>query len=109
MASTDEMDHLGLDEFNIAFDQQLRRDMRFAVTGIWRDYRNFINSVIPDARWTTTSVTNTLTNQPLTLYRWANRAETDQDYFISNIKGYQYRDPAGNVLGTADPTASTKA
>jgi hypothetical protein len=98
-----DMDHLGLDEFNVAFEQQLRRDMRVSVTGIWRDYGNFINSVIPKATWSPISVTNTLTNTPMTLWRWANRSVTDQDYLIRNTAGFQYKDPSGNVFGTADP------
>jgi hypothetical protein len=41
-------------------------------------------------------------NKSLTLYRWANRAATQTDYHIVNVNGFQYRDPAGNVLGTVD-------
>jgi hypothetical protein len=104
----DDIDHLGLDEATLAFEQQLRRDMRFAVTGIWRDYGNFINSVYPAARYTTTSVTNRLTNQPMTLYRWANRSTTDEDVFIRNVKGFQYLDGNGNPFATLDPTRNYK-
>ena len=75
----------------------------FAVTGIWRDYGNFINSVNPLARYTPTTVTNRLTNQPMTLYRWANRSTTDEDYFIRNVDGFQYLDGNGNPFATAEP------
>jgi hypothetical protein len=98
----DDIDHLGLDEANLAFEQQLRRDMRFSVTALWRDYGNFINSVNPSARYTPVSVTNRLTNQPMTLYRWVNRSSTDQDFVIRNVEGFQYSDSNGSPFGTAE-------
>lgn len=98
-----DMNHLGLDEFNMALEHQLRRDMRIAVTGIYRDYKNFINSVIPQATWEPRTVTNALTSTPMTLYRWVNRSATNKDYLIRNVEGFQYKDAAGNVIGTADP------
>jgi hypothetical protein len=45
-----------------------RRLLRFTATGIWRDSKNFVNSALRSARWTPTTVTNSLTNQPLTGY-----------------------------------------
>jgi hypothetical protein len=104
----DKIDHLGLDEFNAGLEHQLRRDMRIAVTGIYRNYRNFINSVIPQATWTPVTVNNPLTNTPLTLYKWVNRTSTDEDYLIENITGFNYKSPTGEVLGTADPTRKYK-
>ncbi len=104
----DDIDHLGLDEFNMSFEQQLRRDMRIAVTGIYRNYDNFINSVSPLARFTPVSVTNRLTNQPMMLYRWANRSATEEDFLIMNPKGYQYLDGTGQPFATIDPTRTYK-
>jgi hypothetical protein len=105
------MDHFGLDEGTIGFEQEIRRDLRVAVTGIWRDYKNFIASVLPDARWTPFPYTNPMTGQPMTLYRWANRPdeETGQDYFITNIDDFAYRDPNGNVVGPADAKRNYQA
>ena len=41
--------------------------------------------------------------RPITLYRWANRTASNTDYLIRNVEGFQYLDPNGNVIGTADP------
>jgi hypothetical protein len=92
----------GLDEFNAAFEQQLRTDTKFTMTGIYRNNINFQNSVLPAARWTPTARTNPLTNQPITVYRWNNRAVGEQ-YLITNYAGFQYLAPDGSVIGTADP------
>jgi len=100
--------HFSLDEATLGFEQQLRRDMRFSATGIWRNWDNFSGSIIPQSTWEPFTVTNRLTNEPMTLYRWANRETTDEDYYITNFDGYTYRDPAGNVLGRADPKRSYK-
>jgi hypothetical protein len=76
--------------------------MRLSVTGVWRDNKNFVNSVAPDARWLPTTITTDL-GQPLTLYSWVNRSSSNQNYVIRNVEGFQYRDSGGNVIGTADP------
>jgi hypothetical protein len=104
----DDINHLGLDEVNIGFEQQVRRDMRVSVTGIYRNYRNFINSVIPNATWTPVAVTNALTSQPMTLYRWANRAATEEEYLIRNIEGFQYVSSTGGTIATLDPKRTYK-
>jgi hypothetical protein len=93
---------VGLDEFNAAFEQQLRPEVKFVATGIYRNNINFVNSVLPDARWTPVARTNPLTNQPLTVYRWANRAVGEQ-YLITNYAGFNYLAPDGSVIGTANP------
>ena len=93
---------VGLDEFQGAFEQQLRPDTKFTVTGVYRNNINFQNSVLPAARWTPTARTNPLTNQPLTVYRWNNRAVGEQ-YLITNYAGFQYLAPDGSVIGTANP------
>ncbi|MGE5813557.1 MAG: TonB-dependent receptor [Acidobacteriota bacterium] len=98
------INHFGLDEATIGFEQQLRPGMRLAVTGIWRDYKNFIASVLPDATWTPFSYTNPMTGQQMTLYRWANRPDEERgsDYLITNVDDFVYRDPSGNIIGPAD-------
>jgi hypothetical protein len=84
--------------------------MRVAVTGIWRDYKNFVASVLPDARWTPITYNNPLTGQPMTLYRWANRPDNERgsDYLITNVDNFQYLDPSGNVIAAADPSRKYK-
>ena len=48
-------------------------------------------------------------NTTFTVYNWANRSTTDQNYFIRNIEDYQYVDTAGTSLATADPKRKYKA
>jgi hypothetical protein len=101
--------HPRVDEVYGAFERAIGGSMRLALTGIYRENKNFINSVSPNATWTPVTVQNDFTNAPLTLYKWANRAATQSDYLITNVNGYQYRDPNGNVLGTANPFRKYKA
>jgi hypothetical protein len=96
------MDHLGLDEFNLAFEQQLSRHMRASATFIRREYGNFINSVHPTATYTRTTMNNPLTNTPLGVYRWFNRGASENNVYVTNIDGHQYLSPTGEVLGTVD-------
>ena len=97
--------HFGLDETNVSFEQQLRRDMRLTVTGIWRDYRNFIQPVLTGTTWSPVSYLNPKTKQNMTLYSWANRPEetVGSDYLITNIDGYRFYDTSGNPLPGASP------
>jgi hypothetical protein len=97
--------HFGVDEANLSFEQQIRRDMRFTVTGIWRDYKNFLGSTLPAARWSPIPYLNPKTNQVMTLYRWANRPAdtTGQDYLIQNLDGYRFLDASNNPIPGATP------
>ncbi len=38
-----------VDEWNIAWEQQFLKQFKFTVTGIARDWHNFVNSVLPGA------------------------------------------------------------
>jgi len=96
--------HPRVDQYTVGFERALTSDFRLALTGIYRENKNFIASVIPSARWTATTVTNGLTSQPLTVYRWANVSQSQDDLLITNPDGFQYKDPSGNVLGTAKPS-----
>src|SRR5581483_9586689 len=91
------------DEVYGAVERALGGAMRLTLTGIYRTNTNFINSISPSAQWTPVTVTNGLTGAPLTLYKWSNAAASRNDFLITNIDGYQYRDPNGNVIGTANP------
>jgi hypothetical protein len=90
----------------------LRRDLRIAVTGIWRTWDNFVGAVIRGSTWTPFTrnlpdPNNPDATKPYTLYRWANRSDTP-DTVVTNYAGFQYKDPNGNVLGTADPERKYK-
>lgn len=95
--------HPRVDETTIAFERALTSDVRIAATGIWRENTNFVGAVNPPARWTPTRLNNPLTSQPITLYEWANRDESETDFLIRNVEGFQFLSPVGQVLGTVDP------
>ena len=104
--------HFSLDETTVGFEQQLRRDLRIAVTGIWRTWDNFTGAVINGSTWTPFTrnlpdPANPTATKPYTLYRWANRTDSP-DTVVTNYAGFQYKDPSGNVLGTADPSRKYK-
>jgi hypothetical protein len=105
----DNLRHLRVDEVNVGFEHQLRRDLKFGVTGIWRDWANFATGVLPTATWSPVQITtgSGLTGQPLTLYSLNNRAASD-NRLVTNISGFQYRDASGNVIGVADPNRKYK-
>jgi hypothetical protein len=92
--------HPRVDQFIVAIERALTPDFRLAVTGIWRDNKNFTGSVIPGSLWTPTTVQNGLTGQPLTVYNWANQGETGSK-LITNPDGFPYQDTAGNLIGRA--------
>jgi Carboxypeptidase regulatory-like domain/TonB dependent receptor len=94
--------HPAVDEATVGFERALTGTMRLSVTGIWRENKNFVNSVATSARWTPVTL-NTDLGVAQTFYRWANPGASNTDYTIQNVKGFQYLDPNGNVLATADP------
>src|SRR5919198_1372126 len=91
-----------VDEVDLAFERAIGPELRVSVTGMWRRWENAIASVLPDARWTQGTINNPLTNQPIAVYRWANRAASSNNLLITNPDGFLYLDPSGNALGTAN-------
>ncbi len=64
--------------------------------------KNIQGSVYPDARWTPTTVTNGLTDQPLTVYQWANQSASEADAAATRTPTASSTSTSnGNVLGTA--------
>ena len=104
---SDGIQHPRQDEFNISFEQQLRRGMRLTATGIWRWGGNFINNVITDARWSPRTLTNSLTGQTFTAYNWVNQSASNDSFQVSNPEGFQYLNADGSVIETATRGAST--
>jgi outer membrane receptor protein involved in Fe transport len=105
-----------VDEWSLGFERELVKDVRLAVTGIYRKDRNIQAPVLPDARWAPTTVNAAddgpdpaLNGKPITVYTWVNRDESDQNYVITNPNGFQYLDAAGNVLGTAEASRKYQA
>lgn len=101
--------HPRVDEWTAGIERALSGDVRLAVTGISRDSKNFINSVLPDARWTPITLVSDLEDREITPYRWANPSESNTNFLITNPAGFEYRDPSGNVLGVADPYRKYRA
>jgi hypothetical protein len=97
--------HPRVDEVTLAFERAITGGMRLAVTGIWRDNKNFVNAVNPVSRWSLVTPTNELTHQPIQLYRWANRtvADVGSNFVIQNVDGFQFFDQTGGLIGTAQP------
>jgi hypothetical protein len=98
----DGIKHPRVDETTVGFERALSGSMRLSLTGIWRDNKNFVNSVATDARWTPVTTTDAL-GKSITLYNWTNRSTSNTNYTIRNVEGYQYLSPSGQVVGTADP------
>jgi hypothetical protein len=104
----DDIKHPRVDEATLGFERALKGDMRLSLTGIWRDNKNFVNSVAPDARWTPVQGTGP-NGESITLYQWTNRSSSNQNYVIRNVDGFQYQAPDGTVIGTAEPFRKYRA
>jgi hypothetical protein len=91
-----------MDEWTLGFERALGPDVRLAFTGIRRENKNFINRLRPEARWSPVTLTNELTGEPITAYRWANRADSESiPAILANVDGFAYLDPGGRVIGIA--------
>jgi hypothetical protein len=87
-------------QVSVAFERALTDDMRASVGLVRIGSDNFIDSVLPDARWSPRSVQDPLTGEPLTTYERAPGSPSAG--LITNVDGFAFRDPDGNVLGTVD-------
>ncbi len=86
-----------VDEINVSYEQLLGRNFKLTVTGIKRDWKNFINSTMPAATWTPTAYTNPLTSQAMTTYKWANSSNV-ANMAIGNIGQVPYTLTNGSVV-----------
>ncbi len=103
-----DMKHPRVDEWTAGFERALGKDLRVSMTGVWREDKNLQASVYPDARWAATTVTNGITGQPLTVYRWTNIDASIRSPLLTNPDGFAYRDANGNILGVARAERSYK-
>ena len=99
--------HPSTDEVNVSFEQQIGT-LRFTATGIYRTTANFVNTLPQSATWDPIPLNNPLTGQDYTGYYWANWDESATDFIVRNIKGYQYKTPSGDVIGTINPERTYK-
>jgi hypothetical protein len=96
----DNIKHPRVDEFTVGFERALSNQLRLSVNGIWRENKNFLDSVLPSAQWQPVALTSTL--GPVTGYRLVSPRATLNDRVIANLDGYEVRDGAGNLIGTYD-------
>ncbi len=92
------INHPAVDEETIGFERALTGTMRLSLTGIFRDNKNFVNSVPTDQTFTPVQANTDV--GPLTLYK---RAGDDTNFTIQNVEGFKYFDVNGNLIGTANP------
>ena len=98
--------HPRVRQYSLALERALSNDLRISVTGVYRKWHNFADTVLPDARWEAFEGANDLTGEPLTFWALTNPDEATANFLITNPDGFQYLDPAGNVIGTARRTAA---
>ncbi len=93
-----DLKHPRVDEFNIAWEQQISRQFKFTATGIWREWKNFINSYLTNGQWTpfaytppawTGSGPSPVSTAPVTLYKWANPTDVPE-FSIRNTDTVSY-------------------
>jgi hypothetical protein len=98
-----------VDEVSFAWEQQFMKSFKFTATGIYRDWHNFINSVLPGAEWTTESTSlpawtgsgaSPVPASSLTYYSWAN-PEIGQHFVIQNVDTVTYMVDGHPVTTTA--------
>ncbi|HEY7058773.1 MAG TPA: TonB-dependent receptor [Vicinamibacterales bacterium] len=99
---SDDIKHPRVDEATLGFERAVTGTMRLSLTGIWRDNKNFVNSVLPDARWRPVPTSDELGN-PITLYNWTNQSTSSGNTVIQNVDGFRYLAPDGSLIGTASP------
>jgi hypothetical protein len=107
-----DLKHPRTDEWSVSWDQQLGRNTRFTATGIFRNATNFLNSVLINGLWTTTSFTPPspsgtpypgsvpVSAAPITVYKWANKGVVPQQYLIQNVDGVTYNMSGGSAITT---------
>jgi len=94
-----------VDEFNFAVEHKLSQNYKITGTGIFRDWKNFINSTLDNAVWRPVTQNNPLTNTPITLYRWANPTSVP-DFTISNITQVNYKMADGTTVTSPEARRS---
>ncbi len=87
-----------VDEVNFSYEQQFLKSFKFTATGIYRSWHNFINSVLPDAQWSSGSFAlptwtgagaNPVAASVVDYYRWAN-PDIGQHFLIQNTDTVTY-------------------
>ncbi len=101
--------HPRVRQYSLALERALSSDLRVSVTGVYRKWHNFADTVLPDARWEAFEGANDLTGEPLTFWALTNPDEATANFLITNVDGFQYKDPSGNVIGVAHANRQHKS
>ena len=94
----DNIKHPRVDEFNISWDQQIGKVYRFSATGIYRNWKNFVNSVLIGGTWTPFTYVTAFNNQSMTLYKWGNKGVVPQEFLIQNTDSVDYKLTGGSSM-----------
>ena len=111
------VNHPRTDEYSLSWDQQLGKNMKLTVTGIFRNATNFLNSMLLDNLnlWTPITVTpakpptglapypgTTAFNiAPITVYKWGfDPKKVDQQYLIQQVNSVSYNISGGTSIST---------
>lgn len=99
--------HPRVDEFNASVEQLIGNQFKFTATGIYRTWKNFVNSVLDNATWTPFTYTPApgagqpadvkVINTPVTLYKWANRTDVPT-FTIQNVDRVSYHLSDGSTI-----------
>jgi len=114
--------HPRVDEFSFGIERAIGHNVKVAATGVYRENKNFIGVVLPDARWQLKNLTtdesppvpgcgdcSPMPSISIPAYNWTNRSASRDNLLITNTDGFQYLDPDGNVVGTLDAKRNYKA
>ena len=93
----DNIKHPRVDEYNVSWEQQFGKAYKLTGTYIYRSWANFINSVLIDGQWSSTSIANPL-GGTLPLWKWANKGAVPQRFLIQNTDTVEY-----NIAGSDTP------
>ena len=86
----DNIKHPRVDEETIGFERALSGTMRLSLTGVWRDNKNFVNSVAQSRAWTALSLATDVGKYPDVL-SMGQPGDSNTDYLIRNVDGFPYR------------------
>jgi hypothetical protein len=97
--------HPRVDEWTAGFERALGGDVRLAVTGIYRQNKNIVDAVLPDARFAPTTFVpddeDAATFGPIDTFAWLNADASQGNGLITNVDGWRYLDENGNAVATA--------
>jgi hypothetical protein len=95
-----DLNHPKVDEFNFAFEKQFARTYKLTATGIYREWKNFQNSVLDNAQWASFPYTPVswpsnpggpapFTPTAMSLYKWTNPTDVP-NFTIVNTDTVNY-------------------